>query len=1211
MGASEPKLANIFNFNKNLTNYIKLNLNNSSKTLTFLVDTGADISLIKVNSISFNCEIDENSQLDISGITKTSTKTLGTCALKILINNNTFLQNFHVVDDDFPIATDGIIGRDFLIKTLAKINYETFTLSIFISNAEYMLPLHTNLKNPFQIYVAARSEIIHPINLNLNEDSVVLNDELVPGVFVCNTIVPSKGIAHVKILNTSQNDIVLTNFSPKLDSLENYHILKSEETSTNTSSGNRIKLLENELNLDIPQDDARLSIWTLCKEFCDIFHLKDDFLPANNFYKQSIDFNKEKPVYIKNYRLPHSQLAEIDKQVDNLLQQDIIEPCTSAYNSPLLLVPKKSANNDKKWRLVVDYRQLNKHIVDDKFPLPKLEDILDHLGNAKYFSTLDLQSSFHQIELTPESRTPTAFSTNNGQYHFKRLPFGLKISTNCFQRMLTVALSGLQWQAFMYVDDIIVFGRNVKHHNSNLRQLFERLRKFNLKLNPSKCNFLRPEVTYLGHLITKDGIKTDPSKYNVIKNYPIPTNSEDVKRFVAFCNYYRKFIENFVNISKPLNQLSKKNCDFVWSDLEKIAFDTLKYKLMNPPILQFPNFNKSFIITTDASNFALGAILSQGEIGTDLPISYASRSLNKHEIRKPIIVKELLAIHWAIGHFRPYVFGTKFFVVTDHRPLVSLFTHKNLSSKLTSIRLDLSDYDFEIIYKQGSLNTNADALSRIKITSDTLRALIPKSETADVLAITRSKTKQLQAKPKDKRIDSPEKIDHLCIWEVTSISEVRNITKLYFRIQKGLEPIKFILDNKSLQVFVSENLVSLNSTLETLIKTAKKMKITKLALGTKDELFKYTTPNELKNVYTKFEFLTDLQILIFRNPIQITNEQVMHDLIEEFHNSPHGGHSGVKRTTNKLKQKYVWKRMNKMVKKYVNQCHFCKINKQFRKTKEMLEITDTPSRTFEIMSIDTVGPKIMSDNFRYILTVQCDLSKYLIAVPIPTKEARSIAKALVDHVILIYGSFKILKSDLGTEFVNEIFVNICELLKIKHVKSTAYHHESLGSIERSHRVLNEYLLNFSDGYSWHDWVQYFTFSYNTTPHVETGFTPFELVFGRLVTLPSDIFEKTDTIYNFEDYVKEFRFKLQHAQLKAKELLNVSKNKNKVYYDKNAKPIDLKINDLVLLKVENRKKFQSPFEGPFKIVSLDNVNCTINKCNKYVTVHKNRLKKYDM
>ena len=632
----------------------------------------------------------------------------------------------------------------------------------------------TKLPKSVDIHIPARMQVVKAINIEITEDSVILNQEIQKGIFVANTIIPAKGIPHIKIINTLETDVTINNFTPQIQPLKNYHVIRKINKQANKHDDDRFKTLINLLNIDTTDIVAKESLFKIFKEYADVFYLKGDTLSTNNFYKQKISVKDDEPVYIKNYRLPQAQMEEINKQVNKLLDENIIEPSNSPYNSPLLIVPKKDNDENKKWRLVVDFRQLNKKIIDDKFPISRLDDILDNLGRAKYFSTLDLTSSFHQVELTKESRPLTAFSTNKGHYQFNRLPFGLKISTNSFQRMLSIALAGLDEEAFLYVDDIIIFGCSLNHHNTNLIKIFERLKKYNLKINPDKCNFLKTEVTYLGHLITNKGIKTDPKKYDTIKNFPKPISADETKRFVAFCNYYRRFIPYFAETAKPLNSLTKKDATFLWTTECEEAFISLKEKLMSPPILKYPNFNETFIVTTDASNYALGAVLSQGIIGEDLPISYASRTLNKHELNKPIIEKELLSIHWAINFFRPYLYGRKFTVVTDHRPLVSLFTHKNPSSKLTRIRLDLSDYDFEIIYKQGKMNTNADALSRIKIDTNTLKAMIP---TAEINVITRAKQKLMDKQTKNngtlKDRLLPEKSDQLHIWNCISLTEIK------------------------------------------------------------------------------------------------------------------------------------------------------------------------------------------------------------------------------------------------------------------------------------------------------------------------------------------------------------------------------------------------------------------------------------------------------
>lgn len=386
-----------------------------------------------------------------------------------------------------------------------------------------------------------------------------------------------------------------------------------------------------------------------------------------------------------------------------MLDDGIVRHSHSHFNSPILLVPKKSSTGDKKWRLVVDFRQLNKTILPDKFPLPRIDEILDNLGRAKYFSTLDLMSGFHQIPLEEQSKKYTAFSSNTGHFEFNRLPFGLNISPNSFQRMMSIALSGLPSEcAFLYIDDIIVVGCSINHHLSNIRKVFNQLRKFNLKLNPKKFQFFKSEVTYLGHCISENGILPDKSEFDVVLNYPVPKNIDETRRFVAFCNYYRRFIPNIAEIALPLNKLLRKNIIFKWDENCQKSFNILKNELISPRILKFPDFKKDFILTTDASKLACGAVLAQQYNGAELPVAFASKAFTKGEANKSTPEQELIAIHWAITYFRPYLFGRKFIVKTDHRPLVHLFSMRNPSSRLTRIRLELEEYDFEVKYIKGN-----------------------------------------------------------------------------------------------------------------------------------------------------------------------------------------------------------------------------------------------------------------------------------------------------------------------------------------------------------------------------------------------------------------------------------------------------------------------------------------------------------------------------
>ena len=262
--------------------------------------------------------------------------------------------------------------------------------------------------------------------------------------------------------------------------------------------------------------------------------------------------------------------------------------------------------------------------------MPNIEDILSELGNSQFFSCFDLVQGFHQVEIFPPDRKKTAFSTNFGHYEWVRTPFGLKNAPPTFQRLVDQVLLGLQGvECFVYVDDVIVHARSLEEHNAKIRRLFDRLSEAKLTLHPEKCEFLRDELNYLGHRISKDGVSPDPAKISVVKNYPRPKSTKEVRGFLRFCNYYRKFVKNFSEIAKPLAQLTSKNKPFTWGDEHDKAFNILKDRLCNEPILlQYPDFNKEFTLTTDASNVAVGSILSQQKDGFDHPVADFSKTLS-------------------------------------------------------------------------------------------------------------------------------------------------------------------------------------------------------------------------------------------------------------------------------------------------------------------------------------------------------------------------------------------------------------------------------------------------------------------------------------------------------------------------------------------------------------------------------------------------------
>ncbi|GJQ86387.1 hypothetical protein Trydic_g8477, partial [Trypoxylus dichotomus] len=402
-----------------------------------------------------------------------------------------------------------------------------------------------------------------------------------------------------------------------------------------------------------------------------------------------------------------------------MLKQNIITPSSSPWNSPVWIVPKKAdASGRKKWRIVIDYRKLNEISVGDSYPLPNIIDILDQLGHSKYFTTIDLTSGFHQIPMDPEDASKTAFSVPTGHYQFQRMPFGLRNAPSTFQRLMNTVPAGIQnSRCFVYLDDIVVYGADLQTHNSRLKEVFDRLAMYNFKIQPDKCEFLRKEVMYLGHLITENGVKPDPSKVEAVQQYPQPKSQNDIRSFLGLAGYYRRFISDFSKIAQPLTKLLKKGQAFQWTSAQEEAFESLKSSITSEPLLIYPDFTQPFILSTDASNYAIGTILSQGKIDEDRLIAYTSRTLNKAEGNYSTIEKELLAIVWATKHFRPYLYGRKFLILSDHRPLKYLFSVKDPSSRLLRWRLAIEEYNYEIDYRARKKNQHADSLGRIQLES--------------------------------------------------------------------------------------------------------------------------------------------------------------------------------------------------------------------------------------------------------------------------------------------------------------------------------------------------------------------------------------------------------------------------------------------------------------------------------------------------------------
>ncbi|GJU63549.1 reverse transcriptase domain-containing protein [Tanacetum coccineum] len=405
------------------------------------------------------------------------------------------------------------------------------------------------------------------------------------------------------------------------------------------------------------------------------------------------------------YRLAPSEMKELADQLQELSDKGFIRPSSSPWGAPVLFVKKK----DGSLRMCIDYRELNKLTVKNRYPLPRIDDLFDQLQGSSVYSKIDLRSGYHQLRVREEDISKTAFRTRYGHYEFQVMPFGLTNAPAVFMDLMNrVCKPYLDKFVIVFIDDILIYSKNKQEHEEHLKIILELLKKEELYAKFSKCEFWIPKVQFLGHVIDNKGIHVDPAKIESVKDWASPKTPTEIRQFLGLAGYYRRFIEGFSKIAKPMTKLTQKKVKFEWGDKQEAAFQLLKQKLCSAPILALPEGSEDFIAYCDASKKGLGAVLMQRE----KVISYASRQLKIHEKNYTTHDLELGAVVFALKIWRHYLYGTKCTVFTDHKSLQHILDQKELNMRQRRWLELLSDYDCDIRYHPGKANVVADALSR-------------------------------------------------------------------------------------------------------------------------------------------------------------------------------------------------------------------------------------------------------------------------------------------------------------------------------------------------------------------------------------------------------------------------------------------------------------------------------------------------------------------
>ena len=750
------------------------------------------------------------------------------------------------------------------------------------------------------------------------------------------------------------------------------------------------------------------------------------------------------------------------------------------------------------------------------------------------------------------------------------MPFGLCNAPATFQRLMQRVLAGLEYECcFVYLDDVLIASRTFSEHISHLKEVFTRLRGAQLRLKPKKCQLLRDRVLFLGHVVSEAGIEPDPQKTEKIRNYPTPTDVTSLRRFLGLASYYRRFIRDFATIAAPLNQLTRKDIPFEWSESCRESFERLKSVLVSAPVLAYPRFGpgNTFILETNASKIGLGAVLSQMQgDGAIHPVAYASRATNQPERNYGISELETLALVWAVRYFRQYILGHHCTVYTDHTACLSILNTARPSGKLARWALTIQEMDLSIKHKAGRKNGNADALSRCPVSTENDSQVDGDGCKVCVGAVNVGESSQS---------------------DLASLSDSEEVKKSQAE-DKDISPMLTYLTGGDLPE--DEKLA------RRIVFESKMFNVVNGVLHREDPSF----PS--------------------RNCIVVPSSLRV-PLVQEAHQGRFAGHLAQKKIHDRLRRYVWWRGMRSDIDRYCKSCLVC-VSRRGGSRPSKPPLCPVPvGGPFHRVGVDILQLPLTARGNKYVVVFMDYLTKWPEAFAVPDQRMETIAKLFVEHIVCRHGIPEELLSDRGANFLSALVQGICELLGVKKINTSGYHPQTDGLVEKFNSTLVNMIAKSCDlrDRDWDDYLDFLLFAYRVSAQESTKESPFFLMYGRDPRIPTETIltqERRPYAVDVDDYKIDVCAGLSAAWSLAEENIKKAQIAQKRYYDQSAKPTNVKPGDHVMIYMPAERqgktwKLARPFHGPYRVVHVTDTNVQARLVNcpqdQSIFVHLDRVR----